>query len=335
LWELSYPGGEARRITNDLNLYLSASVTADGSGLLALQASFTSNLYVVSSAEAANPASVRQITETGTRTDGFTGLAWLPGQKLVYGYYGTGQLSLATVSATGGASNDLSLGSSFEEGPIVCGDGQIIVYTASHEETASLWRVDASGTNPRNLTAGLRDAYPACASDDRTVFFTSDASNLDEHRLNKISLDGGASVVLSKEILGLAAISPDHRWLAALYRTGVDQPHMLAIVDAADGTLHASYDLPPGFGLAGEGAIPFAWLPDGRSIVYAVQDGDVSNLLVRRVDLSNPGAKPPPTPLTHFASGLIFSFAWSPDGKQLALARGRVATDAVLISHFH
>jgi hypothetical protein len=40
----------------------------------------------------------------------------------------------------------------------------------------------------------------------------------------------------------------------------------------------------------------------------------------------------PPTQVTRFTSDRIFAFAWSRDGTQLALARGAVATDAVLIT---
>jgi hypothetical protein len=36
--------------------------------------------------------------------------------------------------------------------------------------------------------------------------------------------------------------------------------------------------------------------------------------------------------LTDFIGDKIFNFAWSRDGKWLALARGRVAEDVVLIS---
>jgi hypothetical protein len=39
--------------------------------------------------------------------------------------------------------------------------------------------------------------------------------------------------------------------------------------------------------------------------------------------------------LTHFTSDQIFAFGWSRDGKQLAVARGRSLSDAVLITHFH
>jgi hypothetical protein len=40
-----------------------------------------------------------------------------------------------------------------------------------------------------------------------------------------------------------------------------------------------------------------------------------------------PGAQ-----LTHFTTGNIFSFAWSPDGSELALSRGTVTSDVVLLS---
>jgi len=38
--------------------------------------------------------------------------------------------------------------------------------------------------------------------------------------------------------------------------------------------------------------------------------------------------------LTDFKSDRIFSFAWSRDGKQLALARGTLTNDVILISNF-
>jgi Tol biopolymer transport system component len=42
-----------------------------------------------------------------------------------------------------------------------------------------------------------------------------------------------------------------------------------------------------------------------------------------------------PKRLTNFTDSRIFSYAYSPDGKQIVFARGRTVTDAVLISHFH
>jgi hypothetical protein len=42
-----------------------------------------------------------------------------------------------------------------------------------------------------------------------------------------------------------------------------------------------------------------------------------------------------PKEITQFTSENIWSFAVSRDGKKIALARGRVSSDAVLLKHFH
>ncbi|MGB7437285.1 MAG: hypothetical protein WBR26_07280 [Candidatus Acidiferrum sp.] len=41
-----------------------------------------------------------------------------------------------------------------------------------------------------------------------------------------------------------------------------------------------------------------------------------------------------PRQLTNFSSDRIYSFDWSPDGKQLVVARGNSSSDVVLISNF-
>jgi Tol biopolymer transport system component len=38
--------------------------------------------------------------------------------------------------------------------------------------------------------------------------------------------------------------------------------------------------------------------------------------------------------LTHFSSGQIFGFDWSPDGNRLAVARGSLSSDIILINNF-
>ena len=58
------------------------------------------------------------------------------------------------------------------------------------------------------------------------------------------------------------------------------------------------------------------------------QRNGVSNLWSQPIDGS------PPQQLTNFKSGRIFQFAWSADGKWLALARGTVSSDVVMIKDF-
>ncbi len=65
---------------------------------------------------------------------------------------------------------------------------------------------------------------------------------------------------------------------------------------------------------------------DGKAVIYAVHDGGVDNLWLQNLD-GSPGRK-----ITDFKSERIGDqFRWSRDGKQLALIRGHVDSDVVLI----
>jgi Tol biopolymer transport system component len=67
--------------------------------------------------------------------------------------------------------------------------------------------------------------------------------------------------------------------------------------------------------------------PDGRGIAYAVTDGQgVGNLWVQ------PLTGGPPKQITDFKADKIFDYAWSRDGKQLAVSRGRTSRDVVLLT---
>jgi Tol biopolymer transport system component len=65
------------------------------------------------------------------------------------------------------------------------------------------------------------------------------------------------------------------------------------------------------------------WTSDGRSIAYI---GPSSNIWTQPLDGK------PPRQLTHFIDNRqIADFAWSRDGKRLAIARATVTNDIVLI----
>ena len=67
------------------------------------------------------------------------------------------------------------------------------------------------------------------------------------------------------------------------------------------------------------------WAPDSKALDYSKEQNGADNIW--RLPL-NGGA---PKKLTHFGSGHIWQFAWSPDGKKLALTRGPVSQDVVII----
>ena len=91
-----------------------------------------------------------------------------------------------------------------------------------------------------------------------------------------------------------------------------------------------TFDLPQFFGTIGPGFFTqeICWTVDGRALTYIDTKDGVSNIWAQPIDGS---AK---RQLTNFASDLIFFYAWSRDGKQLAIARGSVTKDVILIRNF-
>ena len=79
--------------------------------------------------------------------------------------------------------------------------------------------------------------------------------------------------------------------------------------------------------LLGLPAIAIAsWSPDGQSVVYVDAQDGVLNLWSRALDGGTPRK------LTNFTSDIVFWFAFSRDGRRLALARGTGSSDVVVLA---
>ena len=73
------------------------------------------------------------------------------------------------------------------------------------------------------------------------------------------------------------------------------------------------------------------WTPDGHALTYAHTVGSARHLYMQ------PLTGGPPVQLTHFNTepSSIVAYAWSRDGKKIAITRARYAdTDAVMFSGF-
>ena len=67
------------------------------------------------------------------------------------------------------------------------------------------------------------------------------------------------------------------------------------------------------------------WTRDSRALLCLRDSQGVSNIWEQPSD-GRPAAQ-----VTHFEAGRIFSFALSGDGKRLAVAKGSIASDVILI----
>jgi Tol biopolymer transport system component len=136
----------------------------------------------------------------------------------------------------------------------------------------------------------------------------------------KVSIDGGDAEPLKDHPSGLPEVSPDGKWIASSDESEGGKAKLL-IRPAEGGPPVKTFSVPSA---TPAGQYPqVSWSHDGRSLIYVDTKAGVSNLW------SQPIAGGPPRQLTDFGSGKIFRFAYSPDGRQAALACGSQTSDVV------
>ena len=315
IWLISYPEGQVRKITNDLNNYSRVSLTADSSVLVTVQTEIAAGVWV---APQADTSRARQISSG--RYDGQLGLSWIPGGKIVY----TSQDDIWSMDEDGKNQKQLTAHANFNYYPWVTADGRYIVFTSTRSDgIRRIWRMDTDGGNLKQLTGGPGDIIPRTSPDGRWVVFHSTRTG--PLRLWKVSIDGGEPVRLTDKYTNNPAISTDGSLLACWYRD--DQPNTLtklALIPFAGGDPVKVFAMPSSVSIAAG----LRWTPDGRALTYIDTINGVSNIWSLPLDGS------PPKQLTDFKTDQIFWFDFSRDGKQLALSRGTQTSDVVLIRDF-
>jgi serine/threonine protein kinase/Tol biopolymer transport system component len=322
VWLLSYPGGETRRITNDLSGYRSISLTTDASKFSTIQTSGLVNIWLASEGDA------KRAVQLPTGNVGFFGSAgssvsWTPDGRLVFVSNESGSFDIWLMDANGEDRKQLTLNAGQNLSPDVSGDGRFIVFASSREGKRNIWRMDINGNNPRRLTDGVVDLNPAISADDKWVVYSSlDAGKL---TLWKVGIDGGAPVRLINRVGLGAKFSPDGKYIVYLFPTSGDSfapPNRLAVISVDGGEPVKIFELP-----LGGTVLPSAhWSSDSKSIMYTVNNNNVTNIW------SQPFEGGPAKQITEFKDSLMTGFAWSRDGKTLATTRGVLVRDAVLIT---
>jgi eukaryotic-like serine/threonine-protein kinase len=320
VWHLSYPGGTARRITNDSVPYHRMSVSSDARSLVALKQSRVTNVWLI---PAEDMSRARQIT---FGAGGYRGrLSWTPEGRIVYDGE-VGEATTISIMDPDGSTPSNLLGDL--TGRVTAGlgtvtpDGRYIVYYSDLKGgVRHIWRMNIDGGNPIQLTDGEGENHPTCSPDGRWVIYTRlETKGTERPTLWKVSIDGGAPVQLTNEYTTHPSVSPDGKLIACIYSEAGKWEGRLAVFPFEGGSPVNSFPQPPG----NDGYI--AWTPDGRSLLYAENpDNDASGLWVQPLDGG------PPRQLARFENDRIFGFDWSRDGKQLACVRGLSAWNMVLI----
>ncbi|MEJ7577765.1 MAG: winged helix-turn-helix domain-containing protein [Pyrinomonadaceae bacterium] len=319
IWLLSYTSGEARQITNDLNIYGSIGTTGD-SKLLLVQRSSISGMWVMNNSQPMDDA--RQIS---SESGGYEDFCWTPDGRIVYRSRGGGDSNLWIVNADGTNPRQLTTNARVWPSLAISSDGRYIVFASARSGKVNLWRYEFDGGDLTQLTSGDGEAYPSITPDNHWVIYQRGLGP-SQPTLWKVPLAGGDPTPLAGTHALRPDVSPDGRAVAHFYMempTGAGGQWRIGVASIEDGSLIHSFGIPA----RAVGRVA-RWTPDGRALTYVNIIGGVANIW------RQPLAGGSPQPLTNFSTGQIETFAWSRDGRQLAVERMTQISDVALISEF-
>ena len=292
---VSYPQLQVRELTDDTNNYWILSLASDGRSLVTTQSQFK---YEVSLAPAQSPDALRPVQLSSRLM--IWRWSWTPDGRLVFPQGG----DIRILDPKGGERVLLSDKGHIPDQVAVCGNGRYIVYRQlgkAAKTAENLWRMDANGSNPTQLTFGHNETDPKCSSDEKWVYYVDAADNFLPKR---VPLEGGTPEKVFDSALG-GALSPDGKTLVGLEVRELDRKLMLKFVATEDKKIWY-HDVDQ------RASGPFHFTADGKAVAYTVTEKGVGNVWLQPLDSS------PYRQLTHFTAERIAQFAFSPDGSQIA-----------------
>jgi eukaryotic-like serine/threonine-protein kinase len=317
---VTYPGGVVQQVTKDTDAYATLTLSGDGKTLATVQSRGLHNFYVFGSSGTDSKLPDPMFSQE-RNVDDFT---WAPDG----GFYFQEDTNLVHISGDGGSKTVL-LSDAALFGLNACPDGKSLVFSWIGRGTGhgiQVWRTDANGGNPKQLSFGKLGFNPVCSFDSKQVYY---------HELNgnvlNVPVDGSrqpelvVGSVVPNAIVGSPNIglSPDGKLLAfetSEAGTTENSTHQRIAIVSLDGSAQRRFLQPHPQIQSGP-----KFSPDGKSLVYPIRVNNVENLWLQPID-GSAGRQ-----ITNFPAEHINTFHWSPDGKSIAMLRGHTESDVILL----
>jgi eukaryotic-like serine/threonine-protein kinase len=329
IWFQPYPSGTPIKISNDLSRYSSVSVAGDGKSFVTTQERQAATIFASDVPAVFSDKIKWEFTPISHEQAAGYQLSWTATGKLLQQ-----DSELGTYWTAGDGSGRTHLFENTESEvtflPRGCGPSDTVIVTrALTDNLPHLWRFNIQTGELKQLTSGTDEETSSCTSDGKWVFYSGPKAGDALAHIFKVSIDGGEPVELTQGIVTSPVVSPDGALIAygRWEGSGADGRWKFVVQRVGGGAPLKEIAVSPTHNWEKLG-----WTPDGRALSYVHNTtGNTQNLYMQ------PLAGGAPVQLTHFDSdlGSIPAYAWSHNGKKLAITRARYNdSDVVIFSGF-
>ena len=311
-------GREIEPITRDANRYAALTVSADGKTLATVLARSEATISVLSDT-GHGFGEARPVLSQANGFDEWSSVNWSADGNLLFSNF----TRLMKLSLDGSNQTQLLADpDAWMFTPSPCGAKYIVLAWEGHggANSRNIWRTNADGSSPLQLTDGKEELLPVCSPDEKWVYY----SDFRDSKIHRVALDGSsqAEAILGSpagySVAQLLAISPDGKTLAAGIEEAQGGGRKIALFDLRSSS-------PPRMLDASRRTIGLQFTHDGKSVIYAMRENGVDNVWMQPVD-GSAGHQ-----ITDFKSERIWSVHLSPDGKNLGVMRGHYDSDVILL----
>jgi Tol biopolymer transport system component len=313
LYFVSLPDGKLTRLTNDINSYFGISVDKAGRSIVAAERSDDKRVFV------GEVGSLDQAQSITPEPNVFRLAEWTPDGRILYDATDNSRPHIWIADSDGANKQQLTPNESADMHPHASGDGKYIVFTSTRSGFDQVWRMNIDGSNPV-LLADVEGATgaPRFAPDGHTVYFYWARGN--ESKMGRVDVTGGEVTELPRFSESEWAMSPDGSRMAYVIRDASNRTR-LAIMRMDSPMPERVLDSSPIYLLE--------WSPDSESVLLREREEGTNpystiveqNLVTgkRSIYLST-------------APDYVIDLSFSRDGKRAAMVRGRLSTDAVMLT---
>lgn len=332
LWKISTIDNSVKRLTNDLNSYLGIAVSNDRKKLVSRQRIYFSNIWTAQKNDLTN---LKQLTNGTSRNDGLRGLSWLDDENIVYTSNDEKirDWNLWLLKIADGSRQKLTADVETQNDyPTVSPDKKAIYFSSDRNKQSRIWRIEADGKNSLQITFGEDEThhFPQISPNGKWLYFiiksgrnsTIGRKSLQENSVQELT---GKTNYTAGNFLTL---SPNGKFLAFQNinfqtKSEVESPQFQMAFLSTDNPQNVELKNITAWQQRIE------WSPDSNFFEYLT--GNVKQSSIVRQSISNTSS---PEKILTSNDAIIFNFAWSPSGEHLAISRGQLLRDVVLLTDF-
>lgn len=314
LFHVSLPDGRLTRLTNDINSYFGISVDRAGRSIVAAQRYDERRIWVGDADALDGSQSITPEPNVHREVE------WTPDGRIVYDAVDNSRPHIWIMDSDGNNKQQLTPNESSDQNPRVSGDGRFIIFTSDRNGHDQVWRMNIDGSN-QVLLADVEGATAAArfGPDGQTVYFYWEHGN--RAVMGKMPVTGGTVTELNSFSESEWAFSPDGSRIAYVMRDDKAGRVKLAIARMDSPTPERILNSSPIYLLT--------WRSDSNAIFVRERDKGANPFsTILEYDLATGESRV----FLSTAPDYVTRLSFSRDGKRAAIIRGRLSTDAVMLT---